>query len=77
MRPTIYSVRADWDEAAGVWVAISDEVLGLAIEALTLEALVEKLRVMIPELLEANRAFTDARRKEISFELVGHWLEHL
>ena len=58
-------------------MATSDEVPGLATEAPTLEALVEKLRVMIPELLEANRALTDARRKEISFELVGHRLEHL
>jgi len=47
-------VRAEWDEEAKVWVATSDVVPGLATEAVTMEALAEKLRVMIPELLMAN-----------------------
>jgi predicted RNase H-like HicB family nuclease len=55
-RPTwIYQVQADWDPEAGVWVATSDDVPGLATEAPTVEALTEKLRTMIPELLEANQ----------------------
>lgn len=37
-----------------MWVAESDDVPGLASEAETAEALVRKLEVMIPELLEAN-----------------------
>lgn len=49
-----YHVQADWDPEAGVWVATSEDVPGLATEAETIEALTEKLRVMIPELLEAN-----------------------
>ena len=49
-----YTVRADWDPEAEVWVAFSDEVPGLATEAATLEALAEKLRTLIPELVEAN-----------------------
>ena len=49
-----YIVRAHWDEDAGVWVAESDDVPGLATEAETAEALIRKLEVMIPELLEAN-----------------------
>jgi hypothetical protein len=36
-------VRADWDDAAGVWVATSTDIDGLATEAPTLEAL--RLRV--------------------------------
>lgn len=36
-------------------MATSEEVPGLATEAMTLEALTEKLRTLIPELLEANR----------------------
>lgn len=50
----VFKVHADWDEEAKVWVAESDDVLGLVTEAETLDALVAKLRVMIPELLEAN-----------------------
>jgi predicted RNase H-like HicB family nuclease len=51
----IYQVHADWDPQAGVWVATSDDVPGLATEAPTVEVLAEKLRTMIPELLEANQ----------------------
>ena len=47
-------VRADWDDEARVWVADSDDVPGLATEAETVEALVAKVKVMIPELLELN-----------------------
>jgi predicted RNase H-like HicB family nuclease len=47
-------VRADWDPDAKVWVADSDDVPGLATEAETVEVLVAKLEVMIPELLEGN-----------------------
>ena len=47
-------VHADWDAEAGVWVAASNDVPGLATEAETVEALVVKLETMIPELLAAN-----------------------
>jgi predicted RNase H-like HicB family nuclease len=48
------TVRAMWDADASVWVAESDDVPSLITEADSLEGLVRKLRVMIPELLEAN-----------------------
>jgi predicted RNase H-like HicB family nuclease len=47
-------VNAFWDDEARVWVASSDDVPGLATEAESMNALVEKLKVMIPELLDAN-----------------------
>lgn len=47
-------IQADWDPDARVWVAESDDVPGLVTEGETLEALAEKLRVLIPDLLEAN-----------------------
>lgn len=65
-------VRAEWDEDARVWVATSDDVPGLATEAETAEALMDKLKVMIPELLEAN-GYTDD--EEISFELFSRRFE--
>ena len=76
-QPTAYRVRADWDAEAEVWVAFSDEVPGLATEAPTLEALAEKLRGLIPELLEANHVVRADGAREISFEIVGHRREHL
>jgi len=50
-----YKVNAFWDEKAQVWVAESESVLGLATEAETLEALTQKLRILVPELLQLNR----------------------
>lgn len=47
-------IHAFWDPDASVWVAASDQVPGLATEASSTELLLEKLRIMIPELLAAN-----------------------
>lgn len=55
MSALVYHVHADWDPEADVWVATSEDVPGLATEASTIESLTEKLRDLIPELLEANR----------------------
>ena len=47
-------VHADWDDEAGVWVATSDDVLGLVTEAPSMDALVERLKIIIPELMALN-----------------------
>jgi predicted RNase H-like HicB family nuclease len=47
-------VNATWDAEAKVWIAESDGVPGLATGADTLEELVEKLKIAIPELLAEN-----------------------
>jgi predicted RNase H-like HicB family nuclease len=49
-----YRIKAEWDGEAGVWVASSDDVPGLATGADTFEELIEKLRIVVPELLEEN-----------------------
>jgi predicted RNase H-like HicB family nuclease len=51
-RPIV--VNATWDAEAKVWIAESEGVPGLATGADTLEELVEKLKVAIPELLAEN-----------------------
>jgi hypothetical protein len=61
-------IFALWDEEARVWVATSDDVTGLAIEAATMEALIERLKVVIPELLELNHGTTSGN---IPFHLYG------
>ena len=65
-------VRAEWDDEAAVWVATSDDVPGLATESDTLEALVYKLKVMIPELLAENGMRT---RDAVPFELLTRRFE--
>ena len=47
-------INAEWDAEANVWVATSDDVEGLAIEAATMDALIERLKIIIPELMELN-----------------------
>ncbi|MSQ20877.1 MAG: DUF1902 domain-containing protein [Betaproteobacteria bacterium] len=49
-----FDVVAIWDPEAEVWVATSDDVPGLITEAASMEVFIEKLKVMIPELLAAN-----------------------
>lgn len=61
-----YFIRAEWDEEACVWVASSDDVPGLATEEETLEGLIQKLKTMVPELLEANGRQIE---HEVPFEL--------
>jgi predicted RNase H-like HicB family nuclease len=65
-----YHVEAVWDPEAAVWVATSDDIPGLATEADTIEALTQRLRVIIPELLTANGLVPD--NESISLELTGH-----
>lgn len=46
-------IRAEWDDEAQVWVATNDD-LGLATEADSLEALQAKAPSMIADLLEVD-----------------------
>lgn len=55
----VYEIRAQWDSEAGVWVAESEDVPGLVAEADSPNVLVQKLRTLIPELLELNGATSD------------------
>lgn len=64
-------VHATWDEESKVWVATSEDVPGLATEAETSEELIEKLKVLIPELLEANSVLGGDTHAEIPFHLVS------
>lgn len=61
-------VCALWDDEAKVWVAESDDVPGLATEADTLDALLAKLNVMVPELLALNDSDLPS---EVPFELLA------
>ena len=49
-----YNVNLQWDTAAYVWIAMSDDVPGLALEAGSYDLLIERVRNIVPELLELN-----------------------
>lgn len=61
-------VNAVWDDEAKVWVATSDQVPGLVTEAENPDALIKKLRVLIPEMLDCN-GYADG--EDIPFRLVS------
>jgi predicted RNase H-like HicB family nuclease len=71
----IYHVNAEWDEEASVWVASSEDVPGLATGADTVESLIEKLKIVIPELLEEN-GLLPAGVTEVPFALKAERTEH-
>lgn len=53
-------VKVIWDAEAAVWVAQSDDVPGLVLESGSFDALIERLRHTVPEMLELNGQKTDS-----------------
>ncbi len=49
-----YTVNIIWDPEAEVWVATSSDIGGLVLESGSLDALIEKIKYAVPELLELN-----------------------
>lgn len=47
-------IRLTWDPEAQVWTAESDDVPGLVLESGSFDALIERVRFAVPELLELN-----------------------
>ena len=50
-----YRIQIIWDNEASVWVATSNDVPGLVLESGSLDALIERARYAVPELLELNK----------------------
>ena len=67
-------IRLTWDPEARVWIAESDDVPGLVLESGSFDALVERVRFAVPELLALNGAqespcvltFQSERRERIA-----------
>ena len=51
-----YIIHISWDPEANVWIATSDDVPGLVLEEGSFDALLERVRFAVPELLELNQA---------------------
>ena len=50
-----YKIRLLWDDEASVWTATSEDVPGLVLESGSIDALIEKVRYAVPELLNMNQ----------------------
>lgn len=48
------TIQMLWDEDAQVWTAESEDIPGLVLESGSLDALIERVRFAVPELLELN-----------------------
>ena len=49
-----YNIKFQWDGDAAVWIATSEDVPGLVLESGSLGALMERVKITVPELLELN-----------------------
>ncbi len=49
-----YVISFTWDDEANVWIATSKDIPGLVLESGSFDALLERTRFAVPELLELN-----------------------
>lgn len=49
-----YIIKINWDSEAGVWIATSDDIRGLVLESGSIDALMERVRYAVPDLLQEN-----------------------
>ncbi|NJM99889.1 MAG: DUF1902 domain-containing protein [Phormidesmis sp. RL_2_1] len=78
MHQIVCKIGAVWDASAKVWTATSVDVPGLATEADTIEDLTQKLRVIVPELLQLNHVIPIDQASTVAIELTSHrqeWVE--
>ena len=64
-----YIIDIKWDEEAGVWCAICDD-MPLALESNSFDALIEKVKIVAYEVLEMNKKVVDNVR--LCFR-AAHW----
>jgi hypothetical protein len=53
------TIDARWDDQARVWIATSNDVPGLVVEADTWPTMIEEVKLVLPELLELSGSPTD------------------
>ena len=50
----LFRINFQWDNEAAVWIATSDDVPGLVLESGSFDALLERVKLAVPELLKLN-----------------------
>ena len=50
-----YQVKIEYDSEAAVWIATSENVVGLVLESESLDELTKKVLDAVPELVELNK----------------------
>ena len=49
-----YRINFQWDDEAAVWIATSRDVPGLVLESGSFDALLERVKYAVPELIKLN-----------------------
>ena len=49
-----YLIKMIWDNEAAVWISTSQDVPGLVLESDSFDALLERVKYAVPELIEMN-----------------------
>ncbi len=65
-----YVITFTWDNEANVWIATSDDIPGLVLESGSFDALLERTRFAVPELLSLNAS--DASPFSLTFKSERH-----
>lgn len=68
----IVSVEAKWDPEVDVWVGVADSI-NVVTEAPSIEALREKLKLVVPDMLEILGETSD----DVSIEITARVSDHL
>jgi Domain of unknown function (DUF1902) len=64
------TIQARWDSEASVWLAASEDVPGLVVEAGTWPAMINEVQLVLPELLELSGAVGD--KLSLTFKAEEH-----
>lgn len=65
-----YIITFTWDEEASVWIATSNDIPGLVLESGSFDALLERTRFAVPELLSLNAS--DLQPFSLTFKSERH-----
>ena len=62
----VYRIKFQWDDEAAVWIATSKDVPGLILESGSFDALIERVKTAIPDLIHLNGATNEGYRLDYS-----------
>lgn len=65
-----YVITFTWDSEADVWIATSEDIPGLVLESGSFDALLERTRFAVPDLLALNPS--DSRPLSLTFRSERH-----
>jgi predicted RNase H-like HicB family nuclease len=71
-----YKIYLKWDDEAGIWYSHSNDIPGLILQSNSVEALIERLRLAAPEILELSGQSTNNVTLDFKAERVLSYSQH-